>query len=314
LRPASEADTMSPILMRAVHPTNPRSRPRGLFIAVVGFLLTFGAWAGWTMALRMSCETAPDGSPEASSVQKPADSPALPNPPGLKKPDPVESVAQEENNATQAALEEENRQLREQLVGLFNWILTNFRGQIPLPEAMVSRLNLPAVTEEGVLHPDLEAFLRISSEQRVEINQALNTARAAMDFLRQDALKIDFPDERSLVAVLAPFPEKGGDVRARLYADLDAVLGTYRFGKMQESAGEGLANAFDQFGRSERRIEVEVVGAPAGGEEYLRMRDEVRLPEADGSIRISAREFSARDLPLEYQFLLSAPPSPESGP
>jgi hypothetical protein len=167
------------------------------------------------------------------------------------------------------------------------------------------------VDEQGVLHPELEAFLRISPEQREEINRAMGTARVAMDRLRQDALSLEFPDESRLVAVIAPFPEKGAEVREGLYADLHAVLGAYRWDKMRASAAGGLERAFDQFGLSERRIEMELVAARDGAEETLRMRDEVRIPEEDGAVRITAREFPVSDLPEEYRFLLSSLSAPE---
>lgn len=209
------------------------------------------------------------------------------------------------------ALEDENRQLREQLVKLFNWILDNFQGHVALPDSMVGRLDLPAVDEQGVLHPELEAFLRISPEQREQINRALGTARAAMDRLRQESLRVEFPDEHRLVAVVAPFPEKGAEVREGLFADLHAALGAYRWDKMRASAGGGLERAFDQFGLSERRIEMEWVAARDGAEETLLMRDEIRIPEAGGAARITAREFPVSDLPAEYRFLLSELSAPE---
>lgn len=223
----------------------------------------------------------------------------------------VEPVKPELTPEEALALEDENRQLREQLVGLFNWILDNFQGRVALPDSMVGRLDLPAVDEQGILHPELEAFLRISPEQRGEINRAMGTARAAMDRLQQEVLSFEFPDENRLVAVIPPFPEKGAEVREGLYADLHATLGAYRWDKMRASAGGGLERAFDQFGISERRIEMELVAARDGAEETLRMRDEVRIPEEDGSVRITAREFRVADLPAEYRFLLSSLPAPE---
>jgi hypothetical protein len=83
---------------------------------------------------------------------------------------------------------------------------------------------------------------------------------------------------------------------------------------MKDSAAGGLARAFDQFGLSERRIEMEIKASQDGAGEYLWLRDEVRLPEESGAVRITAREFAVQDLPAEYQFLTTALSAPEAGP
>ncbi|MDZ4199481.1 MAG: hypothetical protein U1E27_09380, partial [Kiritimatiellia bacterium] len=209
---------------------------------------------------------------------------------------------------------EENRLLREQLIDLFNWILTTFKGHVPLSESLVARLDLPVVNDEGVLHPDLETFLRITASERETINQALTAASEAIESLNRSALRIEFPDESRLVAIRPPYPEEGEKVRQRLLTDLDGALGIYRFDRFLRAAQKDLDRAFDTFGRSERTIEMDLTASPESGEEILRIRDQIRLPEEDGSVRTETREIATRNLPPDYRFLFSLPLTTEARP
>lgn len=282
-------------------PNNRRghSRPSGIavgFALLVGILLGGAAMRVW---IRPPQPARPPSTEQETGAPASAEAPPPPPPVAKVSPElPMEPSADE-----MAEVLEDNRLLREQLTDLLHWILTNFQGHVPLPEPLVARMDLPVLDETGVLHPDLQSFLRISPTEREAVNRALATARDAVAYLRRSGLRAEFPDARRMIAHFPAFPEQGEEVRDRLYADLDAVLGLYRFDRMLLATRSDMQRSFDHFGLSERWIEFAVVASAGPGSERLHIRDEVRIPEDDGSIRIQAREISARDVPTDYRFL-----------
>ena len=262
--------------------------------------------------------------PEPSAVPVAA-APAAPPPAAEKGGEPageplvvpsrVEALA-EENDALHAAndgLLQENESLRQQLTGVLNWILANFRGRYAIPERLVDRLDVAAVADDFTLHEDLAEMLQITPEERERINEAFQAARAMVETAENEVMMASAPSPDVGVIEIPPFETRGAEVRDHLLAALDSALGSNRAPWAASAAGRDLERRFGGFGRSSRTIRFELVYDSAGGAPVIRIRDQRETPDGEGRRRIEATEIETDGVPAEYMPYVSRLPADAGG-
>jgi hypothetical protein len=224
--------------------------------------------------------------------------------------DPLEELEYQvadlrEENAELSTL---NEKLRGQLVQIFNWILTNFKGRYPLPEEHLPKLRLTAVTEELEVHPDVAQFLNMSDQEKVMLNDAFAYASAVLETIEQESLTLTRPNEEKVIVHIPPFPDQGEELREELYAAIATTLGENRFGRFLDVSEEGLESTFNLFGAASRTIIFETLYSPDDEMPQLRIKDGWVVQEADNKRVITATETTLTELPDFYAKYLNGLP------
>ncbi len=197
-------------------------------------------------------------------------------------------------------LEALNQKLKQQLTDILNWILVNFKGKHPLPEKNLARLNLPPVTEQCTLHPDVRDFLHISATEEELLNDAFQYTSGALQQLAYERMEINYTNESKVVFHVPTFPDEGRLARAELYGALQETLGPARFNSFLSVTAVGMDNSFMSFGEASHTVVVEPIIAENGSDLYLRIKDGwVRLNE-DNTRSITATEAVVAAIPRRY--------------
>lgn len=205
-------------------------------------------------------------------------------------------------------LARENEALRSQLSALLKWILDNFRGRYPVPEHLVQRLDVPALTEEFRVHDDLAALLRMTPEERARLDAAFQSARLMADAAEAAVTRAAVPSASELVIEIPPHEEQGDGIRRHLMAALDAALGTNRAPWAAAAAARDFDRRFGSFGREHRTVRFELAYPEGGGEPWIRIRDERMSTESDGRQRRESVEMTTERLPPEYEAMINRLP------
>ncbi len=259
---------------------------------------------------------------------------SAPEPPRASEPEPpapavaaAEAVAEpavptrtEALQAENAALREsadgllrENEQLREHLSAVLGWILANFRGRYPVPERLVGKLDVHAVSDDFTLHEDLAEMLRITPEERESINAAFLSAREMVAAAEEEVLVALSPTPEVGLVEIPPYEERGAEVRQHLVAALESALGSNRAPWATSAAGRDLERKFGGFGRGTRTIRFELVYGDAESGPVVRIRDQREMPDGEGRRRIDAVEMEGETIPPEYQPYASRLPDGPGG-
>ncbi len=211
-------------------------------------------------------------------------------------------------HAAQKRLEMENEALRNQLQALLRWILDNFQGRYPIPEHLVGRLDMPAVTDEFRVHDDLAALLRLTPAERERLDDAFRVARAMADEAEARVLQATMPTASELVVEIPPHEAAGEEVRRHLMAALETALGTNRAPWAAAAAGRDLDRRFGGFGRDHRTVRFELVYREDAEAPWIRVRDERVRVDEEGRRRRESVEMEAARLPAEYESLVNRLP------
>lgn len=210
-----------------------------------------------------------------------------------------------------AVLAGENDKLKGHLNNLLNWVLANFRGRYPVPEGMMGRMNVPALGEDFLVHPELADFLKISPEEQQWINEAFLSARAMLQEAEGRVMTASLPTPDTAVVEIPPLEAEGEAVREMLVNTFEQALGAARSQRLQQVAAGDLERRFNDFGRARRTLRFELVYGDGSGTPMLKIRDEKVRADEDGRRRIEATEFESQDVPDEYRFYLSRIPGTE---
>ncbi len=197
-----------------------------------------------------------------------------------------------------AALRAEADRLRTQLEDVLNWILANFRGRFPVPESMLSRMDMPLLQDGDALHPDLVTLFRLGTQEVQVVEAAVQAAKTEIEALH-DAIALATAQSTSEGTVsIPPHEEEAAPIRAQLMADLEVALGRDRLERFLAVAGKDLDRRFLYFGAAVRIIRFELLSDDEGG--GLRIRDEVVTADDTGRRKIEAVEFESAEMPRAY--------------
>jgi hypothetical protein len=244
---------------------------------------------------------------EAAAAESPADAPSVPT---------RTEALQAENEALRESadgLARENEQLREHLSAVLGWILANFRGRYPVPERLVGKLDVHAVSDDFTLHEDLAEMLRITPEERESINAAFLSAREMVQAAEEEVLVALSPTPEVGLVEIPPYEERGTEVRRHLIAALESALGSNRAPWAASAAGRDLERKFGGFGRGTRTIRFELVYGDGESGPVVRIRDQREMPDGEGRRRIDAVEMEGETVPPEYQPYASRLPGGPGG-
>ncbi len=209
-----------------------------------------------------------------------------------------------ENDALRAANEQmasENDRLRRQLNDLLRWILDNFQGRYPIPERMVARLDVPAVTDDFRVHDDLAELLRLTPQERERLDDAFRSARAMAEAAELSVMRPSMPSPGELVIEIPPHADQGAEIRSHLLAAIESALGSNRAPWAAAAAERDLDRRFHGFGADHRTIRMELVYRPDAPEPWIRITDERASVVGDGRVRRESLEVTTEALPAEYQ-------------
>ncbi|MCX7818908.1 MAG: hypothetical protein N2652_06865 [Kiritimatiellae bacterium] len=259
------------------------------------------------LALRQAATPPPR---PASPSPPPAPAPVVSTPPApAAAPRPAAADTERwnaiaaENDALRAANREmaaDNERLRRQLDDLLRWILENFQGRYPVPERMVGRLDLPAVTDDFRVHDDLAELLRLTPQERARLDDAFRSARAMAEAAELAVMRPSMPSPRELVIEIPPHIEQGREIRERLIAAIEAALGPHRASWATAAADRDLDRRFHGFGADHRTIRLELVYRDDHDQPWIRITDERASVLGEGQVQRLSREITATTLPAEY--------------
>jgi hypothetical protein len=208
-----------------------------------------------------------------------------------------------------AELLEENRRLAEEhgalstrFGDLANWVLTTFKGKFPLPDRLVSHLQLTPVNEDYALHPDVVELLHVTPSEISLVNDALAFTRNEILTRETAGMSVlDWSDDR-VTLYAPPFEEEGTRIREDLYQAVEAALGGARFDRFVEVSDAGLHEAYHYFGQAMRTMTFEIAYAdPAGQVPYLLIRDGWVIPDGASKRSTKVAETAVVELPKMYQ-------------
>ncbi len=223
-------------------------------------------------------------------------------PPPAAPPETVPAPAPPPDDPLAAALRAENRALQIQLDNVYGWILTNVQGCFPLPAVMLSYLDFPAATTDDRLPADLVAWLRITPEEQLAMEQSYAVTRLDLDALAMARAEVSLLEGEAAEVLIPPFPDEGAVVRNQLLADADRILGAYRSARFQQTAGRDLERRFAHFGDAERRIRMTLEAAEAPETApRLRILDSWSRTDEDGVTRVESTEWATGEPPDAYQ-------------
>jgi len=287
----------------------------GLLVLGAGFvfLLFIGSSLGWfEREPSAPARARPGGTPAALSAAPAAAAPAAPiaapsrragpsggGPGALKDAEALETRLRE--------IETENRRLRGEvqdlhgrLVGVLNWVLTNFRGTYPLPEPLMARLQVPPVTEDYTLHPEAAALIKVTPEEEQKINDVFAYARSYLAEIEAAMLTVTSPRPDKVILHIPPFAEDGAALREDMYAALEITLGADRFDRFLKVSEAGLKSSFYRFGEASRTLVFELVYAGEGEPPQLKIKDGWIMETVPGAKEITATEATVTNLPSRY--------------
>ncbi len=287
------------------------------------YLYALAATALALLAHRFAAAPTPEGVLPAPELPLPADSsrsgPPSPAQPSDANPTVASQLSERwkavesENVAlrqVQANLEQENFRLRQQLHDVLQWILDNFRGRYPIPEHLVDRLHVTTLNDDFTVHDDFAALVRLSPEERRQLDAAFQAAHGMTLGIYAEVLRATVPSPTELVLEIPPHEDQGALVRQQIRDALRAVLGDARLPWAEATATNDLVRRFGYFGHGTRTVRFQLVESDERSEPRIRVRDEHSMEDPAGGRTMTIREFSADQLPHEYESLLQLLPSP----
>lgn len=288
---------------------------RGETAALIGMTCAVALFVAALAGVRLPfARYAPDGA--ESSVKAPrheqASAVADDLPVGELRVEPFERTAADEGvldeeavpRADRTELQRENDILRGRLNDLLQWILTNFRGKYPLPEAFMTRVRVNPLSEDFTLHPDAAELMQVTPEEAAMIDDAFGMGADWLREIEAATIQVRSPYPGKTVLSIPPFEEEGALLRDDLHGALEATLGADRFDRFLAFSGEDLAAGFNYYGEASRTLIFEVL-SDGVSDPQLVIRDAMVVPEGENTHRIEATEATVTNLPSRYFHYLS---------
>ncbi|OQA29400.1 MAG: hypothetical protein BWY59_00338 [Verrucomicrobia bacterium ADurb.Bin345] len=283
-----------------------------VILAVVVTVVLFGAlfaqsMGGWSF-LAPGTRAADRAAPAVARVSSPAaDTSASAARKPAKESAPAPRMVAVSDYERMADLAEENRRLRsanaaldDKLSEILNWILVNFRGKFPLPEALVSRVKLMPMLDNGVLNPEVGTLLRVTADEEDRMNDAFAFASDYMREIEAAILTVDQPKPGKVILHIPTFQADGEFLKGDLYNALEATLGTARFQQFLKVSEDGLKEHFYQFGEAARTMVFELTYVGNDPQPRLLIKDGYVVEIGPDARRVSAVESVVTNLPPKY--------------
>ncbi|MGA1193500.1 MAG: hypothetical protein ACO3ZG_03855 [Kiritimatiellia bacterium] len=200
-------------------------------------------------------------------------------------------------------LERENSELTRRYDELTRWMIENYQGKYPLAERLVDSLRLDTVTESGEVSPDLVEILRLTDEEKAQVQSVIDYTRSLVRQAERDLVTVTGQSELSISYEVPVFPEVGKIMRDDMFYSLEHAIGAPRFDRMLDVAGESMREEMHYFGEASRTLTFEIVLPANDGDHppYLLIRDGWMVPDGD-SVRVTTvKETAAMGLPDNYR-------------
>lgn len=220
-------------------------------------------------------------------------------------PPPSAASTPADATAKLESLRAELEQSRAERDAVLNWVLENLSGRVPVPEMLISYMDIPVMDEAGKTHPHLVALLRLTPEEAAMLDVALADALEACKMVWARIATPGRTFSGAVYATVPPHEEEGAEIRRRLEDAVRDVLGGGRAQLFWQAATRDLNRRFVFFGAGLRVIRfTPVVFAAADGTETrgIRIHDELVTADESGVRHIEAVEFEAAEIPAEYEF------------
>lgn len=200
-------------------------------------------------------------------------------------------------------LEQDHQDLQGRYAKMMEWMVENYRGKYPLPERLVQHLRIKPVTDTGEISGDLAELLKLSDEEKMQVQGFIQYARATAKQAERDLVRVLEQSELRISYEVPVFPEAGLPMREDLYARLESALGAPRFDRMIDVAGESLREELHYFGEASRNLSFEIIlpMEGSGHPPYLLIRDGWMVPEGDSVRLTKVKETAVLELPPSYR-------------
>ena len=299
--PACRSSLMVPAQSTAWPPG--RARTLGIIALQVACALVLAGFA-WSL-MRPGDEPAralADAGSRSRTVPQAGAGPVRPAPVPVRaagEPEPADDQAYRELRSAHRAL---NRQYEE----LANWVLNNMRGRFLLKEKFVRNINLPPLTDEYLVHPDLVEFLEVTPQERDLLDDALGFGLSTMALLETKFLSVTQSAADRVALHIPPYQQEGAALQNDLYRAMETVLGSDRFGRLLDAGEPDLVKRYHYFGTASRTMVFQETPAQDPRDPpYLVIRDGWIIPDGVGKRNIQVAEASVRELPRDFLPYLS---------
>jgi hypothetical protein len=273
--------------------TYPAWAKKALVLALQVALVFAGVGVGWYFT--------------NSSESQPIDARSSAGLPVEAKSQPAESVDEPEKNKP---VEEINQALlaeHAELQGKFNkmvqWMIDNYRGKYPLPERLISRLRITPLNDQNEVNPELVEMLKLTERERELVQDVFDYVRENITETELDNALITDQQPDQITFSIPPYADKGTALKEDLYLTLENTLGSPRFDRMVDVAGEDMREQFNYYGEAARTLTFEIVRPQKEGdhEAYLLIRDGWVVPEGESVRLTKVTEKAVTALPDSYQ-------------
>jgi len=216
-----------------------------------------------------------------------------------------EPSAPSENEAVEInqALLAENAELEGKFNKMVQWMVDNYRGKYPLPERLVSKLRITPLNENNELNPDLIEMLKMTDQEKVLVQDIFDYMRENITETELDNALITDQKPDQITFSIPTYTDKGLALKEDLYLTLENTLGSPRFDRMVDVAGQDMREQFHYFGEASRTLTFEIVRPQKEGDHppYLLIRDGWVVPEGDSVRLTKVTEKAVTQLPQSYQ-------------
>jgi hypothetical protein len=224
-------------------------------------------------------------------------------------PSPVvqseEQVVPPANEAVEInqALLAENAELEGKFNKMVQWMVDNYRGKYPLPERLVNRLRITPLNENNEINPDLIEMLHMTDQEKSMVQDVFDYVRENISATELDNALITDQKPDQITFSIPTYADKGLALKEDLYLTLENTLGSPRFDRMVDVAGQDMREQFNYFGEASRTLTFEIVRPQKEGDHppYLLIRDGWVVPEGDSVRLTKVTEKAVTELPESYQ-------------
>ena len=211
-----------------------------------------------------------------------------------------------ETNVTAKAIDQQllddHLALQQRYNKMVQWMIDNYRGKYPLPQHLVGRLRIAPLGEDGALNPELVEILRLSDDEKAQVEDIFTYIRASLTEAELDRALITEQSEDQITITVPTFADVGGSLREDLFMTLETTLGGPRFDRMVDISGEQLREQFNYFGEASRTLTFQVI-YPTGNEHppYVLVKDGWVIPEGESVRLTKVTETAITRLPETYR-------------
>lgn len=260
-------------------------------ISIQILLVLGGIGIGWRVAV---------GRHESDRVVETAAKTAAVEPVKVAPPETVQKNTAEDINH---ALLAEHVELQGKFNKMVQWMIDNYRGKYPLPERLVDRLRITPLNENNEVNPDLVEMLKLNDQEKAMVQDIFDYVRENITSAELDNALITDQHPDRITFSIPTYSDQGLALKEDLYLTLENTLGSPRFDRMVDVAGEDMREQFNYYGEAARTLTFEIIRPQKEGDHppYLLIRDGWVVPEGDSVRLTKVTEKAVTTLPDHYQ-------------